>query len=470
MLSVPDSLGYEREPTSRRLVEAARSAAARGDLGRAVDLLRDASADDPDGGARSDVVEMALARGHYRVAASAARQLVALRPNDGIAWARLANALWRGQEYDDARVAADRALAIAPDHWLVQQNVGLLEYFVGDPGMAVAHLEFALSLAPGEPASVRNWIRNDLAHAVLKSGDLRRGLELYEARWDVVPTSPAWGCGLPLWGGERRAGERMLLHAEQGYGDTIQFVQFVCDIKRKGVFGRVVLAVPKPLIRLLEGQCGVDNVVDHELVADLVVASRTCHCHAPLITAFSRLGYDYEDLAPSAPYLRREANSPRQLRGPGTRLAVGVVWAASVGHERSRQRSVSPLDLLPLAEVPGVRLWSLQMAPYAHEAVDTGADAVIGDATLATMDFQDTAGIVQALDAVVTVDTAMVHLCGALGKRCFMLNPVASCWRWCQGAGPWYQSVELFDQGRDLLWDGAILGIKDRLAEMAERV
>ena len=453
-------------PTEPRRVDqlrgAAREAVLRCDLDGAVDLLQEACAEVDSSEAHLELAEVAMVRRQYAVAASLIRRGLAARPGDGLAWARLGNALWRCQRYEESRFALDRAAFLLPGHWLVEQNRGLLCYFTGDAAGAVRHFEKAIGSSPPE----NHWLRSDLAHAVLKTGDLRRGLELFEARWEVIGKSPVWGCGLPQWDGSRWDGATILLHAEQGYGDTLQFFRFVPRIREAGGFGRVVLAGPLTLKRLLSNQCEVDEYVDHESVSEVVKASREASCHAPLVSAFSRLRMSYDDLPVARPYLSWPAGSPRGLRPPGTKLAVGVVWAASVGHERSRMRSLSPVELLPLAEVPGVRLWSLQMAPHAREAVDTGADLVISDATLATMDFADTAGIVQELDAVVTVDTSMVHLAGALGKRTFMLNPAASCWRWARGAAPWYASVELFDQSLDLTWTVAVHGIKKRLDEM----
>jgi ADP-heptose:LPS heptosyltransferase len=106
------------------------------------------------------------------------------------------------------------------------------------------------------------------------------------------------------------------------------------------------------------------------------------------------------------------------------------------------------------------------MAPFAQEAIASGADLLISDAAGDITNFEDVACIVNQLDAVVTVDTAMVHLAGAMGKRCFMLNPRNACWRWCRGAAPWYSSVEMFHQATDLSWTTAIQAIKGELAEM----
>ncbi len=446
------------------LREAARRAASGGDPDRAVDILKEAcDRGDLNGAARVDLAELAMGRRQYAVAASLLRSALVARPSDAGAWARLGNVLWRSQRYDESKAALDRANDLSPGNWLIEQNIGLWHYFTGDAESAVRYLESSLKKAPPSIP----WVRNDLAHAVLKSGDLRRGMELFEVRWETLARSPAWSCGLPQWQGEPRSGEGILLHAEQGFGDTLQFFRFVELVRKKGKFSHVFLAGPLALKRLLEAQGVLDGYADHESVGDLLETSRGATCHAPLMSAFAALGLGYEDLPVPRPCVSWPAGSRRNLRPSGVKLSVGLVWSASIGHERSRQRSVSPVNLLPLGEVPRVKLWSLQMAPHAAMAIETGADLVISDATFETMDFADTAGIVGSLDAVVSVDTSMVHLCGALGKKVFMLNPVNACWRWARGAAPWYgDAVELFDQSKDLSWDAAISKIKSRLAEM----
>lgn len=422
-------------------------------------------ADNGDVDAYLGMAELAMLRRQYDVAIALLERVLASGLLDvGLVWARLANALWRVQDYEGSHWALQKAHQLVPHHKLVKQNLGLLAYFTRKPELALFHLERALEEDPDD-----RWIQNDHAHAVLMSGDLARGLELFECRWSILKKSPAWECGLPLWSGASVPTNTLLLHAEQGLGDTIQFIRFVPEIKNKGAFERVIFAGPLTLKKLIQNQCGVDDYVDFENPSEILRAARRSHVHAPLLSAVAKLKLSYDALPPPAPYLVADRSSPRQLRPGGARLAVGLVWAASVGHERSRQRSVKVTDLLALGTVPGVRLWSLQMAPHGRECPDSGADLMIGDATSAVMDFADTAGVVQELDVIVTVDTSMVHLAGALGKRCFMLNPLAQCWRWCRGARPWYgDSVELFDQSNDLTWTHAIDAIRIKISEMVE--
>lgn len=447
------------------LVGDARDALLRGELPRArlsAMSAREAGAAAP--AVFTLLADIAAVEGRFAVAAALGERAVAEDPSDGRAWLALANVLWRGQRLNEASDALSQAEARLGQTRAVLHNRGLLSYYDRAPAEATRLLARALDIEPLHP-----WLRNDYAHAVLKTGDLKRGLELYEARWETLGKSSAWGCGKPLWGGEP-CGGTLLLHAEQGFGDTLQFIRFVPEVRGRGCFDRVVFAGPAPLKHLIIGQCGVDAYVDFADVSYMVQASTAAKVHCPLVSAVARLGHTYEDLPAPAPYLEppyEDDGVRERLHPPGTTAAVGLVWSASAGPERSRQRSVPLLNLLTIGSVPGVKLWSLQTAPFAMEAIETGADLMISDAMGGVSDFADTAMIMCGLDAVVSVDTAAVHLAGALGVRCLMLNPYNHCWRWARGAAPWYGgAVELFDQDRDLSWSRALSGVKSELTRL----
>ena len=406
---------------------------------------------------------------HYDAAIAMSRRAVTLKPNDGMVWMNLGNTLWRAKRYDEALAATQRAAALSPCDHKVYLNLGLAFYSLNRTREAVFSFERALELKPGDLGA-----RNDLAHAVLKSGDLTRGLQLLECRWDsevLLTKNPIWDCGLPRWEGERREASTLLLHHEQGFGDTLQFCRFIPQIKKLSGALKIIFAAPKGLHRLLEGQCGIDELIDHMSAGDIVKAALRADAHCPLMSAVTALKPSYDGIVTpfGTPYLDSPLSVRDKYHDGGAKLAVGLVWAASHGHERSRQRSVKVTELFDLATLPGVKLWSLQFAPYAQELVETGGDGIVGDATVGVKDFADTAAILQHFDLVITVDTAMVHLAGALGVKCFMLNPINPCWRWCNGAAPWYGSVELFDQETIENWRAPIAAIKDRVAAMVEQ-
>lgn len=441
-----------------------------GDSGNAFALLQAALDSDVDyTQAYHNLAVMVCGAGRYDAAIALSRRALASEPDNGHVWDNLGNTLWRAQRFAEAEAALTRARDLLPDHYGPHHNLGLLYYATGRSSHAIASFRRALAIKPDAVNCL-----SDLAHAVLKSGDLALGLDLLEVRWaGMLIKNPIWDCGLPKWNGEEFGGKTLLLHHEQGFGDTLQFVRFIPEIIRRFAGeqatgpARIVLAAPKALHRLLRGHCKIDLIIDIDSPGDIVCAARDAHFHCPLISAVALCKPSYETI-PSAPYLTAQVHCDRSFRDGGAKLAVGLVWAASPGHERSRQRSVPVGDLLDLGTIPGVRLWSLQIGPYAQERIDSGAEYLVGDATAGISDFADTAAVVQKLDLVVAVDTAAVHVAGALGKPCFMLNPINPCWRWCKGAAPWYPSVELFDQVAPENWRAPLAAIKQRIAAMAD--
>lgn len=442
---------------AEQLTTVASHEAAKGNFDGAKEALlqaRDADVGRADG--YINLAELALARKDFGPAIALLYYATTIDRERGLLWARLGNALWQAERYDEAFAALEKARRFEPNHYLVYQNLGLCHYMGGDASYAEYYLKRALKLAPNNVQ-----VRNDHAMAVLKDGRLQEGLRLFESRWEgILAKTPAWDCGLPLFFGEfeKYRGKTLLLHHEQGYGDTIQFIRFVPEIKQRFGFEHVMFAGPVALKTLLDRQCGITCYFDYGRASEMLQAAQTSHCHAPLLSAVSYLDHEYYTLPAFEPYLKAPAYYPAQrvLKPGSTKLAVGITWAASIA-----RKSCSVLDFLPLATIPGVKLWSLQMAPHAQEAVETGADLVISDATLRVMDFADTAAIVEDLDAIVTVDTALAHLAGALGKRTFVLNPLNECWRWCRGAAPWYGSnFSLHKQSYDLSWKLAIEQIK----------
>ncbi len=401
---------------------------------------------------------MASGAGHYDVAVTMYRRSLAVQPTGPHAaplWCNVGNCLWRMQRYAEAEVAMERAFAMGLDTGAAHQNFGLLRYSQGRADDAIHHLRRSLEITPTQGA------RSDLSLAILKSGDLHAGLVANECRWETLPKGAVWSCGLPHWEGEDLDGKTIIVHHEQGYGDTIQFVRYCRQLAARGA--RVVFAAPPMLAKLIDGQCGIAEVIDFNGVGDIVRAARDAHYHCPMLSVLRVLGSTYGDVPSEEGGYLRAVMSPttrRPFRTPGTRFAVGVVWAASPGYERSRQRSVPVGDLVRLAEVPGVRLFSLQVGPYREELAKAGAEAVITDVAGGIRDWADTAAIMGQLDLVISVDSGPAHLAGALGRPVWMFQPWMTCWRWCRGVEVWYPTMRAYQQAEPGSW-------VDVIAEMA---
>jgi Tfp pilus assembly protein PilF len=434
------------------------------------------NADNDCADAYQSLAGIALGPDCYGTAIALARRALALQPHNAMALLNLGNLFWRAQRFAEAESALLEALALAPNHCGVHQNLGLLYYTTNRADQALKAFTRALEI---EPESLS--CQNDYAHAVLKTGDLARGLDLLELRWKgFLAKNPIWETGLPKWVGEHMESGTLLLHAEQGFGDTLQFCRFIPAIKEHaGRRTKIVFACPEPLHRLMAGQCGIDEVISDSKAGPIVKAAMKADYHCPLMSAVSALKPSYsgdlgvwvkadqiDTVITGRPYLKAPGKSKVMFRAGGARLAIGLCWGASQTPERGTQKSVEIEELVDLASIPGVRLWSLQFGPHADDLARTAADCAIGQVPQGLGDFADTAAVIAGLDIVISVDTAIAHLAGALGKPVFMLNPFHSCWRWVHGAAPWYSTMTIFDQKTPENWTAPLAEIKDCLAAM----
>jgi hypothetical protein len=308
---------------------------------------------------------------------------------------------------------------------------------LGQPEGAVACYSRALELKPDYDEARRN---RSLVRLLL--ADYDRGWADYELRWGAAGL-PVRAVNRPLWDGGPLNGRTILLHAEQGLGDTIQFARYVPLVKAKG--GTVVLACQKPLLRLLAALPGVDRLVPQ---ADTLP---NFDIHAPLLSLPCILGTTSTDTIPaSVPYLRAEAALVTRWREklaaiPGHK--VGIAWQGSKSFKADQLRSVPLERFAPLAEVPGVTLISLQKGHGSEQLAQVsfpvtelpGLDEESGP-------FMDTAAVMTCLDLVISTDTAIPHLAGALNVPCWMATPFSPDWRWLldREDSPWYPSLRLF--------------------------
>ena len=255
----------------------------------------------------------------------------------------------------------------------------------------------------------------------------------------------------------------MLVHAEQGLGDTLQFARYVPMLAARG--GRVVLEVPPELCRLLAGLAGVAELVPHGAPLPRVAVQ------VPLLSLPGRFGTGPDTIPAATPYLRAEPGAVAAWRarlGAASGLNVGIAWAGSRLHRNDRHRSVALDRLAPLARIPGARLFALQVGAAAAELGPAGLP--IHDLAPDIADFADSAAIVTALDLVVTIDSALAHLAGALARPVWVLVPFAPDWRWGMTgeSTPWYPTMRLFRQRRPGDWDEPVGRVAAALAALAD--
>ncbi len=387
------------------------------------------------------------------------QKLVRLDPNNGNHWNSLGNVLFRQSKFDEAFVAIEKAgefISFNPAYW---HNRGLLLYGMHSYEPALRCFEQTEALGGGSES-----LRNDIAHVLLGMGNLSSALEMYEARWALLTHLPTWDFHIPEWRGEDLENKTIVLHAEQGYGDTIMTVRFAEQVRKLGA--KVVLAVPPDLIRLFEAQ----DWDCTDLLKFSEKDARGFDFHSPLYSAMRWLEIE-RDKIDSRPYINApEISVPSVFRG--NVLNIGICWTSGRrgGKHDWRMRHAPLENWLPLAKDPGIQLWSLQKGPDSEEIQTLGAENLIKDATFFLDDWAATAAFINKLDLVISVDTAIVHLAGAMGKPCWMLSQYTHCWRWWEigeGSGrPWYDSVKIIIQETPGDWksqiEEAVLSLKLR--------
>jgi hypothetical protein len=295
-----------------------------------------------------------------------------------------------------------------------------------------------------DPAALRAF---DEAHVRLRNGDLRRGWELYEARLGAIGQKKIqWRFAKPRWNGEPFPGRTLLLHWEQGYGDTLMFVRFAAQAKALG--GRVVLVAQKELADLAATCPGLDQVIPH------LGRLPPYDLQAPLLSLPHIFKTDLGSIPASVPYLNVPARVPNRqalaalLAASAGKVRVGIAWAGSPVHGRDQERSVPAPALAPLAALPGVAWHSFQMGPEAPPWPGMAALApLLGN-------FSDTAYALSGMDLVITVDTALAHLAGAMAIPTLLLLPFAPDFRWMleRQDSPWYPTLRLYRQSRPGDW------------------
>jgi tetratricopeptide (TPR) repeat protein len=351
--------------------------------------------------------------------------------------------------YDEALVFASHALLVQPDHVEALVNRALALDGLGQAEAALAAGWLALAVAPDN-----DQVRYHQAERLLSQGQLTaEAWALYEARL-ALKGNPA-PATLAVWDGGDITGRTILLHAEQGLGDTLHFVRYAPLVAARA--GRVILAVQPPLLRLLHGVPGVDQVV----AAGGALPAFDVVC--PLLSLPRIFATGLLDIPPSLPY----AGTPQPWDDDTTGLRVGLVWAGNAGFVHDRHRSVPPAELAALAGLPGVQFYSLQR----HEGLPVPLPPELGaiDLMLGVTDFADTAALIAGLDLVISVDTAVAHLAASMGKPVWMLSRFRGCWRWMQDRGdsPWYPSLRIIRQAQPHDWSAPLAHIRDDLAGLA---
>ncbi len=423
----------------------------------AVAFFQQALQQEPDNPAIYNNLGLALTElGETQQAIAAFRRVLAIRSDSAEAMCNLGNVLMREEQFGMAADLYVQAKAVAPDFAKAFYNLGNCRSEEMRLVEAVQEYRAALEI---DPALVEaHW---NMSHVLLLLGEYAEGWREYRWRWRRK-RAPKLDYPRPLWEGERAADCAVLVHAEQGRGDTLQFVRYLSEMRRR--VGQVVVACDDSQVDLLAGAGLADRVVS---LAQLDAAMADADFQVPLLNLPEIFHADAGMLAGSVPYLFAEPRRVEQLAslfaGQHDALKVGVVWQGNPAHERDRLRSCRPADLEALFSVEGVRFFSLQL-PAPAEGVPAG----LTDLSRHMTSFADTAALLAHLDLVISVDTAVAHLAGAMGKPVWTLLPFVPDWRWGAAGDTtsWYPTMRLYRQQRRKQWLPVIEEVARDLARL----
>lgn len=387
---------------------------------------------------------------------------------------QLGIALYRQGRFDDALAHYERALALQPDFPAALNSQGFVLQDMGRMEEALACFARALELAPDFAMA-----RINLGMAQLKLGDWQNGWENYEARWTGSAEAESGSlqrphCPLPQWagiaGGEAGGdcvGRRLLVFAEQGFGDVFLFARYLPLVAKR--FAKVGFVCSQPTQRLMDGSFA-DNIVTFTCPpSDYAGWDLQC----PLLSLPRAFGTRVETIPQNLPYLRVPARAAAHWRErldlatPG-RLRVGIAWAGRRAHQYDARRSLGFAQILPLLDEPRITWVSLQKWAPGDERPPLPGSVHWLDWTAELGDFADSAALVEALDLVISIDSAMVHLAGALNRPVWMLNRYDGEWRWLnrQIDSPWYPALRIFSQPSFGDWPSVIDSVRDALATL----
>ena len=410
-------------------------------------------------GARANLGYLKELRGDLLEAEFHYLHAIALLPDNAQLYQNLGVLLQKSRRFDESEAAARMALDIAPESPSAWSQLGVLLACVKREQEAEACYRRALELDEDYPKAQFN-----LAYILLRQGRFAEGWPLLESRWHFDSLAQPFNC--PPWEGETLSGKSVVIVSEAGQGDMIHFSRYAAKLKAAGAL-RVAVACPPSLRRLMAGLEGVDEVyVQHGAVPGSGWDFWTHPMRLPAM-----FGTDLSNI-PAAPYITPDPESVRYWAGmlPQTGLRVGLAWKGNPHFENDAERSLPSLHTLsPLADIDhGARLHfvSLQKGDSENEASTPPAGMTLQAIAPRLQDFADTAGVIANLDLVISVDTAVAHLAGALGKPCWLLLPDHRCdWRWLTNRSdtPWYPSMRLFRQPSGGGWTEVIAEVASEL-------
>ena len=398
--------------------------------------------------------------GHHRAAAELVERAIELSPEATNFRRSLCPIYERLGRYDEAVRIGDEALAADGDDLQTLHNLAVVHYRRLELDESIACARRALSLDPGAAGP-----HFQLAEALLLRGEFAQGWEEYEWRFKIAGAPPLMPpTERPQWDGSALPEAKLLLIADQGFGDSIQFCRYIPKVIERCPH---VVVVADPLLHPLISQVhpGVDLLDRWEACPQFAAYSA--------LSSLPRVfGTRLETIVREVAYLHADARRTAAWRArlddlvpPGFRR-IGIAWAGRPTHNNDLNRSMRLLEFAPIAALDGIALLSLQKGEAQKAIAEYYGRAPLFNLGAEVGDFLDTMSIIDLLDVVVTVDTAIAHLAAAMGKPAFILLPLAPDWRWLleRTDSPWYPSARLFRQRSAGDWSGVMREVAQALA------
>lgn len=329
-------------------------------------------------------------------------------------------------DVDRAVAEFQNVLDTEPTHVNALNNLGVALNLIDDRAGARSAFERALAADPDHVDAHYNY-----SHLLLTEGDFENGWRHFE--WRLRRRDYGRKFDVPQWGGEPLNGRTVLLWSEQGLGDAVQFIRYAPMVVEQG--GTVIVECRKPVIRLFEQVEGISGVFENR-------EAEGYDLHIPMMSLPSVFKSDLNSIPAPVPYVK--GLDPVPVPAADGALKVGLAWAGNPGYSRDKHRTRSLAEFAPLADMPNVEFFGLQTGPAGKQEPPPGM--VFTDLVEDVLDFHDTARVMLDLDLVISVDTAMAHLAGALGLPVWVLLYKASDWRWLLDLddSPWYPTMRLF--------------------------
>ncbi len=398
-------------------------------------------------------------------------EAIKLEPDFAEAYYNLANSLRDETRCTEAIENYRQAVRLKPDYAEAYNHLGVVLNAQGgyveniENYEAIENYRRALQLNPDFAEA--HW---NLSLVLLRTGRLAEGWKEYQWRRNTkldISTYPH-SFEAPQWDGSGFKNKRLFVHYEQGLGDTIHFVRYLPMVKARG--GTVILEVRKPLYRLFQCFPGIDELVEASFDKKPDVMF---DYHISLMDLPNIFATNLDTIPADIPYIHccptKAEHWRKKLTGPD--LKVGIVWAGSPSHGNDQNRSCVMKHFAPLTNIDGVRLYGLQKGETAEQVEELAEEITIKNLGIEFEDFTDTGAVIENLDLVISVDTSVLHLVGAMGKPVWALLPFAPDWRWMLNRqdSPWYPTMKLFRQKNWGQWEPVFQEVAEELRTMAKK-